>query len=72
MARIEQSNGLQSAHQSTRSLRGTMENLTDDGEAEGNSSFGSDSEVNGYANTGERQTDKYGFIGGAQQFSGDS
>ena len=49
-----------------------MENLTDDGEAEGNSSFGSDSEVNGYANTGERQTDKYGFIGGAQQFSGDS
>ncbi|XP_067114282.1 TBC1 domain family member 10A [Osmerus mordax] len=71
MARIEQSNGLQSA-QSTRSLRGTMENLTDDGEAEGNSSFGSDSEVNGYSNTGERQTDKYGFIGGAQQFSGDS
>ncbi|XP_062340214.1 TBC1 domain family member 10A-like [Osmerus eperlanus] len=71
MARIEQSNGLQSA-QSARSLRGTMENLTDDGEAEGNSSFGSDSEVNGYSNTGERQTDKYGFIGGAQQFSGDS
>ncbi|XP_073674984.1 TBC1 domain family member 10A [Garra rufa] len=31
------------------------------------SSFGSDSEINGF--TSSRQTDKYGFIGGAQQYS---
>ncbi|XP_063051581.1 uncharacterized protein LOC134446199 [Engraulis encrasicolus] len=31
------------------------------------SSFGSDSEMNGFAY--ERQTDKYGFIGGAQKYS---
>ncbi|XP_062398242.1 TBC1 domain family member 10A-like isoform X2 [Sardina pilchardus] len=31
------------------------------------SSFGSDSEINGFAS--DRQTDKYGFIGGAQKYS---
>uniref|UniRef100_A0A673G322 TBC1 domain family member 10A-like n=1 Tax=Sinocyclocheilus rhinocerous TaxID=307959 RepID=A0A673G322_9TELE len=34
------------------------------------SSFGSDSEINGF--TSSRQTDKYGFIGGAQQYSSES
>ncbi|XP_029509713.1 TBC1 domain family member 10A-like [Oncorhynchus nerka] len=61
--RIEPGNGLQSA-ESLKSLRGTRESLalTDEG-----NSLGSDSELNGY--TSERQTDKYGFIGGAQQYS---
>lgn len=61
--RIEPGNGLQSA-ESIKSLRGTRESLAlpDEG-----NSFGSDSELNGY--TSERQTDKYGFIGGAQQYS---
>lgn len=31
------------------------------------SSFGSDSEINGFVS--DRQTDRYGFIGGAQQYS---
>ncbi|CAB1318415.1 unnamed protein product [Coregonus sp. 'balchen'] len=62
--RIEPGNGLQSA-ESTKSLRDTRESLAlTDGEV---NSFGSDSELNGY--TSERQTDKYGFIGGAQQYS---
>ncbi|XP_036384449.1 TBC1 domain family member 10A-like [Megalops cyprinoides] len=64
MARI-QGNGLQSAE--SRSLRGTRESLADPD----NSSLGSDSEINGFANT-ERQADKYGFIGGAQKYSGES
>lgn len=34
------------------------------------SSLGSDSEINGF--TSERQTDKYGFIGGAQKYSEDT
>ncbi|KAM6954468.1 TBC1 domain family member 10A-like [Aplochiton taeniatus] len=34
------------------------------------SSLGSDSEINGF--TSERHTDKYGFIGGAQQYSEES
>lgn len=34
------------------------------------SSLGSDSEINGFAS--ERQTDKYGFIGGAQKYSEDT
>uniref|UniRef100_A0A673HIA7 TBC1 domain family member 10A-like n=1 Tax=Sinocyclocheilus rhinocerous TaxID=307959 RepID=A0A673HIA7_9TELE len=34
------------------------------------SSFGSDSEINGF--TSSRQTDKYGFIGGAQKYSTES
>ncbi|XP_071769606.1 TBC1 domain family member 10A [Centroberyx gerrardi] len=68
MARIERGNGLSSA-ESSRSLRGTTENLTEDGEG---NSYGSDSEVNGFAVSEEKQADKYGFIGGAQQFSGQS
>ncbi|XP_056146341.1 TBC1 domain family member 10A-like [Lampris incognitus] len=67
MARVEGSNGLQSA-ESRRSLRVASENLRDDGEG---STFGSDSEADGYADSGERQADKYGFIGGAQQYSGE-
>ncbi|XP_010875816.1 TBC1 domain family member 10A [Esox lucius] len=66
MARIEPGNvnGLRSA-QSSKSLRGTRESLAfTEGES---NSFGSDSELNGY--TSDRQTDKYGFIGGAQKYS---
>ncbi|MEQ2188507.1 hypothetical protein GOODEAATRI_015819 [Goodea atripinnis] len=37
---------------------------------EDESSLGSDSEINGF--TSERQTDRYGFIGGAQQYSEES
>ncbi|KAJ8414801.1 hypothetical protein AAFF_G00023240 [Aldrovandia affinis] len=47
------------------SLRGTTESLAD-----GESSIGSDSEINGSVD--EKQPDKYGFIGGAQQHTGDS
>ncbi|KAM6986890.1 TBC1 domain family member 10A-like [Aplochiton taeniatus] len=73
MARIQQGNGLQSAELS-RSLRDTTGNLslTDDNAGEGNSSFGSDSNVNGDGNSEEKQADKYGFIGGAQQYYGES
>ncbi|KAM4634786.1 TBC1 domain family member 10A-like isoform 2-T2 [Polymixia lowei] len=46
-----------------------MENLTDDGE---DHLFGSNSEVNGYASSGDKPADKYGFIGGAQQHTGES
>lgn len=56
MANIE--NGRQSAD--TRSIRTLSSTHADD-----ESSLGSDSEINGF--TSERQTDKYGFIGGAQQ-----
>lgn len=64
MAKIEPGNGLKSA-ESRKSLRGTTESLAlTDGEG---NLFGSDSELNVY--TSERQTDKYGFIGGAQQYS---
>uniref|UniRef100_A0A673N5D2 TBC1 domain family member 10A-like n=1 Tax=Sinocyclocheilus rhinocerous TaxID=307959 RepID=A0A673N5D2_9TELE len=48
------------------SQRGTVESLAE----HENSSLGSDSELNGFANT-EIQTDKYGFIGGAQQSTGE-
>lgn len=54
MAKIE--NGRQSAD--TRSIQSST-HLDDE------SSLGSDSEINGF--TSDRQTDKYGFIGGAQQ-----
>ncbi|XP_023658620.1 TBC1 domain family member 10A-like [Paramormyrops kingsleyae] len=60
MAETEE-NGCRSVTDSG-SLRGTTDSLAD-----GESSFGSDSEINGFANT-----DKYGFIGGSQQSSGDS
>lgn len=56
MAKIE--NGRQSAD--TRSIRTISSSHIDD-----ESSLGSDSEINGF--TSDRQTDKYGFIGGAQQ-----
>ena len=56
MARVE--NGRQPAD--TRSIRTVSSSHVDD-----ESSLGSDSEINGF--TSDRQTDKYGFIGGAQQ-----
>lgn len=61
MAKIE--NGRQSAD--TRSIRTISSSHIDD-----ESSLGSDSEINGF--TSDRQTDKYGFIGGAQQYSEES
>ncbi|XP_030625129.1 TBC1 domain family member 10A-like [Chanos chanos] len=65
MAKVQQGNGLQSGV--SKSLRGTTESLAD----QESNSFGSDNEVNGFAKT-ESQTDKYGFIGGAQQHTGES
>lgn len=62
MANIE--NGRQSVD--TRSIRTVSSSSHMDDE----SSIGSDSEINGF--TSERQTDKYGFIGGAQQYSEES
>ncbi|KAI1905024.1 hypothetical protein AGOR_G00011690 [Albula goreensis] len=64
MARI-QGNGLQATD--SRNLRGTAESLSNPE----NNSLGSGSEMNGFTNT-ERETDKYGFIGGAQQCSSES
>ncbi|XP_068167554.1 TBC1 domain family member 10A [Antennarius striatus] len=46
----------------TRSVRTVSSSHRDD-----DSSLGSDSEVNGF--TDDRQTDKYGFIGGAQRYT---
>ncbi|KAK5878918.1 hypothetical protein CesoFtcFv8_024280 [Champsocephalus esox] len=57
MAKIEQGNGVD--------LRGSPEKLTDNGKG---SSYGSDPEVNGNV-PGEKEVDKYGFSGGAQQHS---
>ncbi|XP_031441362.1 TBC1 domain family member 10A [Clupea harengus] len=62
MARIQQGNGLQSSE--SKSFKGTTESLA---KHEDNSS---DSDVNGIDN--EVQTDKYGFIEGAQQYSSNS
>ncbi|KAJ4922249.1 hypothetical protein JOQ06_019503 [Pogonophryne albipinna] len=59
MAHIE--NGRQSFD--TMSIRTISSSRMDD-----ESSLGSDSEINGF--TSDRQTDKYGFIGGAQQTDG--
>lgn len=61
MAKIE--NGLKSAD--SRSIRTISSSHMDD-----ESSLGSDSEINGFTN--DRHTDKYGFIGGAQQYSEES
>lgn len=47
----------------------STEKLTDNGYGR---SYGSDPEANGSAIPGEKQADKYGFTGGAQQFSGAS
>ncbi|XP_077570487.1 TBC1 domain family member 10A-like [Stigmatopora nigra] len=49
----------------TRSIRTISSSHIEDG-----SSLGSDSEINGF--TSDRQTDKYGFIGGAQQYTEES
>lgn len=63
MANIE--NGRQPADtRSIRSIRTISSSHIDD-----ESSLGSDSEVNGFT---DRQADKYGFIGGAQQCSQES
>ncbi|XP_076010237.1 TBC1 domain family member 10A-like [Genypterus blacodes] len=62
MANIE--NGRQSAD--TVSIRTFSSSSHMDDE----SSLGSDSEINGF--TSERQTDKYGFIGGAQKYTEES
>lgn len=59
MARTEQESGLD--------LPGSTQKLTEDGK---NSLYGSDPESNGRSILGETQVDKYGFSGGAQQFSG--
>ncbi|XP_062310877.1 TBC1 domain family member 10A-like [Osmerus eperlanus] len=61
MAQIE--NGRQSVD--TTSIRTSIGSHVDD-----ESSLGSDSEINGF--TSSRHPDKYGFIGGAQQYSEDS
>lgn len=63
MARIQQGNGLQSSE--SKHFRGTTESLA---KYDDNSS---DSAINGTDNT-EVQTDKYGFIEGAQQYSSNS
>nr|XP_046231550.1 TBC1 domain family member 10A [Scatophagus argus] len=59
MAKTEQGNGLD--------LRGSTEKLTENGKG---NSYGSDPEVNGSTVPGEKQVDKYGFTGGAQQSVG--
>lgn len=61
MAKTEQGNGLD--------MRGSTEKLTDNNGKGG--SYGSDPEINGTV-PGERQVDKYGFTGGAQQHSGET
>ncbi|XP_039519360.1 TBC1 domain family member 10A isoform X2 [Pimephales promelas] len=48
----------------------TMSVMTLGSQFDEESSFGSDSEINGF--TSSRQTDKYGFIGGAQKYSTES
>uniref|UniRef100_A0A8C1QYE0 TBC1 domain family, member 10Aa n=1 Tax=Cyprinus carpio TaxID=7962 RepID=A0A8C1QYE0_CYPCA len=50
-----------------RSSEDTMSVMTLGSQFDEESSFGSDSEINGF--TSSRQTDKYGFIGGTQQYS---
>ncbi|KAJ7994129.1 hypothetical protein DPEC_G00262710 [Dallia pectoralis] len=51
----------------TRSIRTSVSSST---HMDDESSLGSDSEINGF--TSDRHTDKYGFIGGAQQYSEES
>ncbi|XP_071321711.1 TBC1 domain family member 10A isoform X1 [Trachinotus anak] len=60
MAKTEQGNGLD--------VRGSTDKLTDNGKG---NLYGSDTEVNGNAIPDQEQVDKYGFTGGAQQYSGD-
>lgn len=61
MANTEQGNG--------HDLRSNTGKLTDNGN---DSSYGGDPKVNGSAIPGEAKADKYGFTGGAQQYSGES
>lgn len=61
MAKTEQGNGFDK--------RGSTEKLTDNGKT---GPFGSDIEENVSFTSGEKQVDKYGFTGGAQQVPGDS
>lgn len=65
MARVEQGNGIPPAESKGR--RGTAEDLAEHGEP----SAGSDAGPNGDVQSGDRTTDRYGFIGGAQQYSGE-
>lgn len=66
MARIDiQVNGEQL--RDNKSLHGTLESLE---EMECNSMTDSDLELNGFSST-DKQADKYGFIGGPQQSTGD-
>ena len=51
----------------TRSIRTVSSSHT---HLDDESSFGSDSELNGFVS--ERHADKYGFIGGAQKYSEES
>lgn len=62
MDRIEQRNGLQTSD--AKSFGGTTESLA----KRESTSFGSNTDVNGGDNN-EVQTDKYGFIEGAQQYT---
>lgn len=64
MAKLQSGNGVQ--WKDRRGQRGTVESLAE----HESSSLGLDSELNGFANA-EIQTDKYGFIGGAQQSAGE-
>uniref|UniRef100_A0A8C1ZAR7 Integrin subunit alpha 2 n=1 Tax=Cyprinus carpio TaxID=7962 RepID=A0A8C1ZAR7_CYPCA len=65
MSKLQSGNGVQ--WKDSRSQRGTVESLAE----HESSSLGSDPELNGVTNT-EIQTDKYGFIGGAQQSAGEN
>ncbi|XP_026130372.1 TBC1 domain family member 10A isoform X1 [Carassius auratus] len=65
MAKLQSGNGVQ--WKDRRGQRGTVESLAE----HESSSLGPDSELNGFANA-EIQTDKYGFIGGAQQSAGEN
>lgn len=58
MAKTEQGNGLE--------IRGDAEKLTDE-----KGTSGSEPEANGFIPGEDRQVDKYGFTGGAQQSSGE-
>lgn len=65
MAKLHAGNGVH--WKDGKSQRGTADGLAE----QESSSRGSDSELNGFANT-EVQPDKYGFIGGAQQTAGEN
>lgn len=60
MAKTGQGNGLD--------MRDNIEKL----KLNDKSSYGSDPEVNGNVNVEEKRVDKYGFTGGAQQYSAEA